>query len=265
MEGRVQPAAQAPGARILIVEDDREIAELIAAYLTRDGEIPLIAGSTEEGLARATVLPPDLVLLDLGLPGASGLEFLRRFRGWSLAPVIIVSARESDEDKIDGLGLGADDFVTKPFSPRELAARVRAQLRRASAYGDASSGLPAALDFGPYRLDYEGRFLSKRGAPGGGGDAGSAASPDAMRVPLSRREFELLAFLARNPGRSFSPEELFRAVWGLEHGDLSTVAVHIQRIRRKMEDDPSHPRWVETVPGAGYRFCGADNDGETSL
>ena len=265
-------SAPAAGARVLIVEDDREIAELIAAYLGRDGCIPLIVGSTEEGLARATVLPPDLVLLDLGLPGASGLEFLRSFREWSTAPVIIVSARESDEDKIAGLGLGADDFVTKPFSPRELAARVRAQLRRASAYGDAAASLAqAALDFGPYRLDYEGRLLLRRGAAaapdsaagadsaaGGPAGAADAAAPMSARVPLSRREFELLAFLARNPGRSFSPEELFRSVWGLEHGDLSTVAVHIQRIRRKIEEDPSSPRWIETVPGAGYRFSGGE-------
>lgn len=228
------------GARVLIVEDDREIAELIAAYLGRDGEIALIVGSAEEAMARASAQPPDLVLLDLGLPGASGLEFLSNFRSWSLAPVIIVSARESDEDKIAGLGLGADDFVTKPFSPRELSARVRAHLRRVSDYLGGASAQASSLPFGPYRLDFEGRLLTRGGE----------------RIPLSRREFELLAFLVRNGGRSFLPDELYRAVWGLEHGDLSTVAVHVQRIRRKIEEDPASPRWLTTVPGEGYRFVG---------
>jgi len=240
----VESAGAIKGARILIVEDDKEIAELIATYLSRDGESPTIAPSAEAALARAASLVPDLVLLDLGLPGASGLEFLRQFRSWSLSPVIIVSARESDEDKVAGLGLGADDFVTKPFSPRELVARVRAQLRRASVYV-ASASLTSAtpLSFGPYRIDFEGRFLTR-------GEA---------LVPLSHREFELLAFLARNAGRSFPPEELYRAVWGLEHGDLSTVAVHVQRIRRKIEADPSSPRWLTTVPGSGYRFVGDED------
>jgi DNA-binding response OmpR family regulator len=241
----VEDARENKGARILIVEDDKEIAELIATYLSRDGESPAIAPSAEAALARAASLSPDLVLLDLGLPGASGLEFLRQFRSWSLSPVIIVSARESDEDKVAGLGLGADDFVTKPFSPRELVARVRAQLRRASAYV-ASAAAAAPLSFGPYRLDFEGRFLSRGEEP----------------VPLSHREFELLAFLARNAGRSFPPEELYRAVWGLEHGDLSTVAVHVQRIRRKIEADPSSPRWLTTVPGSGYRFVGDEGSRE---
>jgi two-component system response regulator RegX3 len=243
----VEDIGEFRGARILIVEDDKEIAELIETYLARDGELPSIAPSAAAALARAAALPPDLVLLDLGLPGASGLEFLRQFRSWSLAPVIIVSARESDEDKISGLGLGADDFVTKPFSPRELLARVRAQLRRASAYlaSSLASSSPS-LSFGPYRIDFEGRFLSR----------------GEERIPLSHREFELLAFLVRNPGRSFPPEELYRAVWGLEHGDLSTVAVHVQRIRRKIEEDPSSPRWLTTVPGSGYRFVG-DEGAET--
>jgi DNA-binding response OmpR family regulator len=243
----VEEKGEGKGARVLIVEDDKEIAELIATYLARDGELPSIAPSAEAAAARAAALPPDLVLLDLGLPGASGLEFLRQFRSWSLAPVIIVSARESDEDKISGLGLGADDFVTKPFSPRELLARVRAQLRRASAYLSSSPAASAPpLSFGPYHIDFEGRFLLK----------------GEERIPLSHREFELLAFLARNPGRSFPPEELYRAVWGLEHGDLSTVAVHVQRIRRKIEEDPSSPRWLTTVPGSGYRFVG-DEGAET--
>jgi two-component system response regulator RegX3 len=218
---------------ILIVEDDREIAELIGTYLEREGFSALVAGSAEQAILECAERLPDLMVLDLGLPGADGLELLRYFRERSTAPVIIVSARESDEDKVDGLGLGADDFVSKPFSPKVLAARVKAQLRRAQG---PSSG--ARLAFGPYVLDFEGKLLERGGA----------------RVPLSRREFELLAFLAANEGKTFAPEALYKAVWGLEHGDLSTVAVHVQRVRRKIEAEGSPPRWLVTVPGAGYRF-----------
>lgn len=227
-------------AHVLIVEDDREIAELVAAYLSREGLVPAIVGSAEAAIMECVAALPELVILDLGLPGADGLDFLRHFRTRSTAPVIIVSARESDEDKIAGLGLGADDFVSKPFSPKVLAARVKAQLRRAS-YGAAiKDGGPGSgrLAFGPYVLDYEGKLLERSGE----------------RVPLSRREFELLAFLATNEGKTYGPEELYRAVWDLEHGDLSTVAVHVQRIRRKIEEEGSPPRYLVTVPGAGYRF-----------
>lgn len=230
-------------ARVLIVEDDREIAELVSAYLLREDIAADIVGSAEEAILECSESAPDLLLLDLGLPGADGLELLRQFRKGSTAPVIIVSARESDEDKIVGLGLGADDFVSKPFSPKVLAARVKAQLRRVS-YGEGAErpvdGSLGRLRFGPYILDYEGKLLERGGE----------------RVPLSRREFELLSFLAANEGKTYDPQELYKAVWGLEHGDLSTVAVHVQRIRRKIEEEGSSPRWLVTVPGAGYRFLG---------
>lgn len=222
---------------VLIVEDDREIAELIRTYLEREGFAALAVGSAEEAILECALRMPDLMVLDIGLPGADGLELLRHFRGRSTAPVIIVSARESDEDKVVGLGLGADDFVSKPFSPKVLAARVKAQLRRLAF--DSRDPLDAARTaFGPYVLDFEGKLLERGGA----------------RVPLSRREFELLAFLAANEGKTFAPEALYKAVWGLEHGDLSTVAVHVQRVRRKIEEDGSRPRYLVTVPGAGYRF-----------
>jgi len=231
----------AEGRLVLVVEDDAAIAELVVAYLRRGGHRVLLASSAEEALAMADE-PPDLVLLDLGLPGMDGLEFLRAFRTASTAPVIIVSARESDEDKLEGLGLGADDFVTKPFSPRVLAARVAALLRRVDyesrSRDDESADDPPVVRFGPFALDVGAGILSKRGAP----------------LPLSRREFELLCYLVLHEGRSFSASELHREVWGLEHGDLSTVAVHIQRIRRKIEEEPSSPSWIRTVQGAGYRF-----------
>jgi DNA-binding response OmpR family regulator len=222
---------------VLIVEDDRDIAELIAAYLARDGAEARIVATAGAALASCADSIPDLVLLDLGLPDADGIDFLRSFREASLAPVIIVSARESDEDKVLALGLGADDFVSKPFSPRVLAARVQAQLRRAT-YGGRSPRSQDRIAFGPYVLDLAGRLLSRGGE----------------RVGLSKREFELLAFLVRNAGSSFSPEELYREIWRLDHGDLSTVAVHVQRIRRKIEAEPSAPLWLRTLPGAGYRF-----------
>jgi two-component system response regulator RegX3 len=223
-------------AAVLVVEDDREIAELIQTYLAREGLEVSLAGSAEEAVLACSLRPPDMLILDLGLPGADGLEFLRYFRSRSTAPVVIVSARESDEDKVVGLGLGADDFVSKPFSPKVLAARVKAHLRRVDYDAKGSS----RLAFGPYVLDFDGRLLERQGE----------------RVPLSRREFELLAFLASHEGRTYGPEELYREVWGLEHGDLSTVAVHVQRVRRKIEEEGSPPRWLVTVPGAGYRFLG---------
>jgi Response regulators consisting of a CheY-like receiver domain and a winged-helix DNA-binding domain len=231
-------------SRVLIIEDDKEIAELVATYLAHEGLSPSIVGSAEAAIMECAEAQPELVILDLGLPGADGLDFLRCFRERSTAPVIIVSARESDEDKVIGLGLGADDFVSKPFSPRVLAARAKAQLRRVSydAGGKDSSPVAGHISFGPYVLDFEGKLLDRGGE----------------RVPLSRREFELLAYLAANEGKTFGPEELYRAVWGLEHGDLSTVAVHVQRVRRKIEEDGSHPRWLVTVPGAGYRFLSGE-------
>ncbi len=235
------------GRLVLLVEDDAAIAELVVAYLARDGHRIVHAASAEAALATMGELP-DLVLLDLGLPGMDGLEFLRAFRTASVAPVIIVSARESDEDKLEGLGLGADDFITKPFSPRVLAARVAALLRRVDYESRIREGRalgadsPLPICFGPFVLDIGAGILSREG----------------QRVALSRREFGLLAFLVRHPGRSFGAAELHREVWGLEHGDLSTVAVHVQRLRRKIEDEASRPRWVQTVPGAGYRFVGEE-------
>lgn len=231
-------------AVVLIVEDDREIAELIAAYLERDELAPAIAGSAEEAVLALAEAEPALLVLDLGLPGADGFEFLRHFRQRSSAPAIIVSARESDDDKITGLGLGADDFVTKPFSPKVLAARVKAQLRRVSTYAAGAAPAGSRLAFGPYVLDFDARLLERGGE----------------RVPLSRKEYELLAFLVANEGRTYGPAELYREIWGLPHGDLSTVAVHVQRVRRKIEAEGESPRWIVTVSGAGYRFVRGEGE-----
>jgi DNA-binding response OmpR family regulator len=228
------------GKAVLVVEDDAEIAELIAVYLRKEGASVETAPSAEDAYGSVLALQPSAVILDLGLPGADGLEFLRSFRESSDAPVIIVSARESDEDKIRALGLGADDFVQKPFSPRVLAARVKAQLRRSASQGGNSQAGDREIErFGPFRIDYSGKVLNR----------GNGV------VALSKREFELLAFLASNPRKTYAAEELFRLIWGKEFGDLSTVAVHIQRLRKKIEEDPADPRWIRTVPGFGYRFA----------
>lgn len=225
------------GARVLIVEDTREIAELILAYCQRDGMEGLICLSAEEAILELPAFEPQLVVLDLGLPGADGLDFLNVLRQGRQIPVIVVSARESDEEKIRALKLGADDFVTKPFSPRELQARIEAQLRRA-ALGGTKESHPTRLDFGPFKLDcLAHRLVGKSG-----------------ELALSPMEFELLLFLRRHPGRTFSAEELHSQVWGSAHGDLSTVAVHVRRLRCKLGEDPKTPRWICTKAGYGYFF-----------
>lgn len=222
------------GSRALIIEDDEAIAELIALFMGKSGIEAVSVRSAEEGRDAMSGFRPDLVILDLNLPGMDGMLFLEELRRSDPVPVIIVSARETDEDKILGLGLGADDFVTKPFSPRVLAARARAQLRR--------SGLEATrkprIRFGPFSLDLDGKLLEKNG----------------VRLSVSPKEFEILAFLAGRPGAACRPDELYRAVWGSDYGDVSTVAVHIQRLRRKIEEDPTNPRWITTDHGFGYRF-----------
>ncbi len=222
-------------ARVLIVEDVREMAELIRLYLEREGMTCRTAESAEEAACLMNGSPFDLIVLDLNLPGMDGFQFLQRVRRESSVPVLIVSARNSDEDVVLGLGIGADEFVTKPFSPKALTARVRAILRRAY---DMRGGDRRLLRFGPYTLDVEG-YLLRRGS---------------QRVPLSARELEVLSYLARNPGKALSPESIYRAVWKNEYGDLTAIAVYVQRLRRKIEADPSRPQFIETVHGKGYRF-----------
>lgn len=218
--------------RVLIVEDERELAELVQLYLEKDGINVTIAGTAEEGLDLLNSDPADLVVLDINLPGMDGFEFLREFRMRSATPIIIVSAREADEDIVMGLGMGADEFVTKPFAPKVLVARIRALLRRAR--GAATE----TLRFGPYRLDVNGYSLMKGEQP----------------VVLSSREFEVLRHLATNPGRAIRPDDIYSEVWQNEFGDVSAVAVYVRRIRQKIEDDPTKPYYVQTIHGSGYRF-----------
>jgi len=219
-------------ARVLIVEDERELAELVEMYLENDGVQATIAGSAEAALALLDDETFDLIILDINLPGMDGFDFVQKLRRTSSTPVIIVSAREADEDIVLGLGMGADEFVTKPFAPRVLVARVRALLRRAR---EGTSGL---LRFGPYELDTNGYSLTR----------------DGERVVLSSKEFEVLRHLAMHPGKAMSPHKIYADVWQNEFGDTTSVAVYVRRIRQKIEVDPRQPVYVQTIHGSGYRF-----------
>jgi DNA-binding response OmpR family regulator len=222
--------------RVLIIEDDPNVAEVVKRYLERDGYAVESAADGLAGLELALSDPPDLVVLDLMLPSLGGLEVCRRLRTKVPVPVIMLTARGEEVDRIAGLELGADDYVAKPFSPRELTARVKAVLRRAN--GALTAEGAGVLRAGHLELDavaHEARLHGEL-------------------VSLTAREFELLAHLMRNPRRAFRREELLADVWGFTYGDTSTVTVHVRRLREKIEADPSDPRHICTVWGVGYRF-----------
>jgi DNA-binding response OmpR family regulator len=222
-------------AKVLIIEDEREIGELIGEYLDREGIETTLAETGEQGMELLEKGEYDLIVLDINLPGIDGFQFLSGVRKEHDLPVVIVSARNSDEDMVLGLGIGADDFVTKPFSPKVLTARVRANLRR---FFDSRTDRRGFARFGPFTLDLDGGILER----------------DGKRVPLPPKEFELLCFLVRNPGCAMTPEKIYDKVWGQQYGDLATVAIHIQRLRRRIEKDPASPCYIETIHGFGYRF-----------
>jgi DNA-binding response OmpR family regulator len=223
--------------RILVVEDDRTVAEVVTRYLEREGFVVESVGDGHDALVRADAQLPDLVVLDIMLPGLDGLEVCRRLRSRAPIPVVMLTARGSEEDRVLGLELGADDYVSKPFSPRELTARVKAVLRRAgSPLGEVESAGTVECD--GLQIDFGAREARVRGE----------------LATLTAREFELLAFLVRRPRQVFRRDELLEHVWGYTYGDTSTVTVHIRRLREKIEDDPSTPRRITTVWGVGYRF-----------
>jgi DNA-binding response OmpR family regulator len=222
-------------ATILVVDDDPIVRDVVVRYLERDGHRTLVAedGDRADELLRRESL--DLVVLDVMLPGKDGLQLSRSIRARSSLPVILLTARGEEADRIVGLELGADDYVTKPFSPRELAARVRALLRRASAVPDP----PLGLAFGDVVLDGDARQVRKAGA----------------EVALTAKEFDLLWFLAAHPRKVFSRDQLMASVWGYEPAlDSGTVTVHVRRLRTKVEDDPTRPQHLQTVWGVGYRL-----------
>jgi len=221
-------------ARVLIIEDVKEMADLIRLYLQKEGMAVTLCETGEEGLEVFARERYDLVVLDINLPGIDGFEFLQRLRKASAVPVVIVSARDADEDMILGLGIGADEFVAKPFSPKVLVARVRAMLRRAT---DLKAS-PNSIRFGEFALDIDGYLLKKGGE----------------KVPLSSKEFEVLAYLVTHAGKAMTPDTIYSEVWKNRFGDITAVAVYVQRLRRKIEENPSAPVFIETVHGMGYRF-----------
>jgi DNA-binding response OmpR family regulator len=220
---------------VLVVDDEPIVRDVVVRYLERDGFRTLTASDGETARSLIEEREPSLVVLDVMLPGIDGLALCRWIRGRSTLPVILLTARGEEADRIVGLELGADDYVTKPFSPRELAARVRTVLRRSN----GSSPPREMIAFGEVELDGPGREARRSGSP----------------VQLTVKEFELLWFLASHPRHVFSRDQLMSRVWGYEAAvDTGTVTVHVRRLREKIEADPSQPRHLHTVWGVGYRF-----------
>lgn len=226
--------------KILIIEDNREIAELERDFLEADSIFADIAADGTQGLQQALSHEYDLVLLDIMLPGTDGFQICRQLRAKKDVPILIVSAKREDVDKIRGLGLGADDYMIKPFSPPELVARVKAHISRYERLAKPHAADNLDIHIGDLKINSEKRRVFVSG----------------KEVILPNKEFELLLFMARNPGIVFSRERLLERVWGYDvaSGDTATVMVHINRIREKIEPDPSRPIYIETVWGAGYRM-----------
>jgi two-component system response regulator RegX3 len=222
--------------RVLVVEDEESFSDALSYMLRKEGFEVAIAATGPDALDTFERNGADLVLLDLMLPGLPGTEVCRELRARSNVPVIMLTAKDSEVDKVVGLELGADDYVTKPFSSRELVARIRAVLRR---QGDVEELAPATLEAGPVRMDVERHIVSV-----GGGS---------VQLPL--KEFELLEVLLRNAGRVLTRMQLIDRVWGADYvGDTKTLDVHVKRLRAKIEPTPSAPRYIVTVRGLGYKF-----------
>ncbi|MFE5631798.1 response regulator transcription factor [Streptomyces sp. NPDC056463] len=231
--------------RVLVVDDDPTVAEVVAGYLERAGfTVDRVADGTS-ALAAAEARWPDLVVLDLMLPGMDGLEVCRRLRSVGPVPVIMLTARTDQEDRILGLEIGADDYVTKPFSPRELVLRVEAVLRRHPTVRRPG----ALLRAGGLEVDPAARRATREGRP----------------LALTLREFDLLSYFLLHAGEVCDRERLMREVWGWDFGDLSTVTVHVRRLRGKIEEDPARPTLIQTVWGVGYRFEAAGDRSATPV
>jgi two-component system response regulator RegX3 len=225
-------------ARILLVEDEESLADTLRYNLEREGFAVAVATDGRLALERFRSEPPSLVILDLMLPEISGLDVCRQIRLISNVPIIMVTAKDAEADKVSGLELGADDYVTKPFSVRELVSRVRAHLRRVE-MGEGSAGSDRALRAGPVELDADRHEVRVRGE----------------LVPLPPKEFALLEILVRLKGRLLTRDHLIAEVWGADYfGDTKTLDVHMKRLRQKVEEDPHRPTHLLTVRGLGYRF-----------
>jgi len=222
--------------RVLVVEDEESFSDALTYMLRKEGYEVAVASNGNEALSEFDRSGADLVLLDLMLPGVPGTEVCRQLRQRSNVPVIMLTAKDSEVDKVVGLELGADDYVTKPYSSRELVARVRAVLRRGA---ETAELVTAVLEAGPVRMDVERHVVSVNG--------------DTIRLPL--KEFELLELLLRNAGRVLTRGQLIDRVWGADYvGDTKTLDVHVKRLRSKLEPDPAEPKYLLTVRGLGYKF-----------
>lgn len=231
--------------KILIIEDDRAIAEIEKDFLEIDGFEVTICTDGISGLKQAQTRNYDLILLDLMLPGMSGIDICRAVRGETDIPILMVTAKMEENEKIRGLGLGADDYISKPFSPTELVARVKAnlaqydRLKNVGAANASHGSASGEIEMGPVKIN----ILTHRVYVAG------------RELELKNKEYELLVFLVSNPDIVFSKEHLYERIWGMDAlGDLKTVAVHINRLRDKIEKDPQNPVYIQTVWGAGYRF-----------
>lgn len=226
-------------SRILIIEDEVAIADLEKDYLELSGFEVVVEHAGDTGLARALSEEFDLIVLDLMLPGIDGFEVCRQIREKKDIPVIMVSAKKDDIDKIRGLGLGADDYMTKPFSPSELVARVKAHMSRYNRLVNTNQKVNDVIEIRGIRIDKTARRVYI----------------DGEEKNFTTKEFDLLTFLAENPNHVFTKEELFREIWDMDSvGDIATVTVHIKKIREKIEAGASKPQYIETIWGVGYRF-----------
>lgn len=226
-------------SKILIIEDEIEIADLEKDYLELSGFEVAIANDGNRGLAMALTEDFDLIILDLMLPGMDGFEVCKTVREKKDVPIIMVSAKKDDIDKIRGLGLGADDYMTKPFSPSELVARVKAHMARYDRLVGSQTKINDIVEIRGIRIDKTARRVYV----------------DGVEKAFTTKEFDLLTFLTENPNHVFTKEELFRKIWDMESvGDIATVTVHIKKIREKIEYDTAKPQYIETIWGVGYRF-----------
>ncbi len=226
-------------SRILIIEDEEAIADLEKDYLELNDFEVEIENSGDTGLATALSEDFDLIILDLMLPGIDGFEICKRIRETKNVPILMVSAKKDDIDKIRGLGLGADDYLTKPFSPSELVARVKAHMARYTRLVGSQTKENDTVEIRGIRIDKTARRVFI----------------DGTEKTFTTKEFDLLTFLAENPNHVFTKEELFREIWDMDSiGDIATVTVHIKKIREKIEADTSKPQYIETIWGVGYRF-----------
>lgn len=230
--------------KILIIEDEKEIAELVRDYLELEGYQVYMSFDGEQGLRDFREHNPVLVILDIMLPKIDGMEVCRSIRNESSIPILMMSAKKSDIDKILSLGLGADDYITKPFSPGELVARVKAQIRRYTLLSSPIASKNNLIKFNELEIDNQGYNVYLSG----------------KKINLSAKEFEILSFLALHPQQVFTREQIFDRIWGYnEFGDIKTVTVHIRKIREKIEKDPSNPIYIKTVWGVGYKFDGGSH------